>query len=178
MDYSRYGVGGFTLIELLVTLTVAAILLTIGVPNLRAFLTANQISTQTNELLGDLAYARSEAARQGLRVFICGGTGWAGCAAGATPAWAQGWQVIADSDRNGAINVADTVLRIRQPLPTGFTLNLTGGSDVNNLWFRSSGASNAGSGSFRLCFPKQYGYDLALSTTGQVVAQKMTSACP
>ena len=56
---------GFTLIELMVTLTVMAILLSIAAPSFTSLMAANRMSTQTNEFIGALNLARSEAVRRG-----------------------------------------------------------------------------------------------------------------
>jgi type IV fimbrial biogenesis protein FimT len=55
---------GFTLAELMVAIAVAGILVAIGVPSYLDFVERNTISTTSNELLGGLLLARSEAVRQ------------------------------------------------------------------------------------------------------------------
>lgn len=62
---------GFTLIELLVTLVVGAILYGLAVPNMRAFIQNARITTQTNDLVADLNFARSEAVKRGGHVVVC-----------------------------------------------------------------------------------------------------------
>ena len=63
--------AGLTLIELLIVITLMAILMGIGVPSYRYVTTSNRMSTEVNSLLGDLQYARSEAAREGQFVAVC-----------------------------------------------------------------------------------------------------------
>jgi prepilin-type N-terminal cleavage/methylation domain-containing protein len=63
--------GGFTLIELMITLIVAGILLGIGVPSFNSFVKNNRIVSQSNELLADLTFARSEALKRSRDVHIC-----------------------------------------------------------------------------------------------------------
>ncbi len=62
---------GFTLVELIITLVVAAILLTLAAPNLTSFLKRDRLATQANDLLADLALARSEAIKRGAVVVVC-----------------------------------------------------------------------------------------------------------
>ncbi|MDO9635827.1 MAG: prepilin-type N-terminal cleavage/methylation domain-containing protein, partial [Thiobacillus sp.] len=57
--------AGFTLIELMVTLSVLAILLTIGIPSLQMFIQNSRLQSQSASLMGDLNYARAEAVRLG-----------------------------------------------------------------------------------------------------------------
>ncbi|MBT3048888.1 MAG: GspH/FimT family pseudopilin [Candidatus Thiodiazotropha sp.] len=54
---------GYTLLELMVTVAIAGILMTIVVPGFMGLAERNNIATTSNELLGALHYARSEAVR-------------------------------------------------------------------------------------------------------------------
>ena len=56
-------VRGFTLVELLVTVTVLGVLLGVGMPNLFNLIEQNRLTTDANNLVVSLNYARSEAAR-------------------------------------------------------------------------------------------------------------------
>jgi type IV fimbrial biogenesis protein FimT len=126
---------GLTLVELLVTLSIAIVILTIGVPAFTDLLAANMAASYANDLLADIHYARSEAITRGIRVVVCKGTATAvnsGCTSGN---WEDGWKVFEDCnndqhvsstscpDRNGN-GVADneTVMRVHPPLAAGWTL--------------------------------------------------------
>lgn len=73
---------GFTLIELMVTLAVMAIIAGMAFPSLRDFIINSRVTTQTNEFIAALGYARSEAIKRGLDVMVCAdddanlGNGW------------------------------------------------------------------------------------------------------
>lgn len=83
---------GFTLIELMVTISIAAILLAIGVPSFQAIIENNRLATQSNELITAVNLARSEAIKRGVDISITPNTsnyvnGWCvhtggGCNAG------------------------------------------------------------------------------------------------
>ncbi|MGP9768011.1 pilus assembly FimT family protein [Halomonas sp. AOP13-D3-9] len=60
----RGGQAGFTLIELLVTLMIAAIMAMMAVPAFSDFLARQQFSSDVNELISVLSFARSEAIKQ------------------------------------------------------------------------------------------------------------------
>ncbi|MDR7148490.1 type IV fimbrial biogenesis protein FimT [Hydrogenophaga palleronii] len=65
------------MIELMVTLAVAAVLLGIAVPSFRDMLERNRVAAQSNELLGGLQAARSEAIRKNATHRFCNSnTGW------------------------------------------------------------------------------------------------------
>jgi type IV fimbrial biogenesis protein FimT len=59
-----YQKNGFTLIELMTAIVVGGILVAIAIPSYMGFVEKNTITTTSNELLGALLLARSEAVRQ------------------------------------------------------------------------------------------------------------------
>src|SRR3974390_1606006 len=105
--------AGFTLLELMTTLTIAAILLSIGVPSFRYVTTANRASSEINALLGDLQLARAEALREGVYVTVCASTDGATCA-GAT-AWNTGWIVFTDAPPLTTLEPGDRLVKIQRP---------------------------------------------------------------
>ena len=98
---------GFTLIELMVTVVILAVLMAIAIPNFRGVIMSNKLSSQSNELLAALQYARSESIRRNVRVTFCQSANGTSCSTNA--AW-TGWLVFADSNRN---NTADADEAIR-----------------------------------------------------------------
>lgn len=62
---------GFTLVELLITLVVAAILLAWGVPSFQRFMDRTTLTSETNQWVGMINTARSEAITRSQRVSIC-----------------------------------------------------------------------------------------------------------
>ena len=61
---------GFTLLELMVTIAVLAILTTIAIPNFRDLVQNNRVTTQANELVSALTFARTEAVKRGRNVEV------------------------------------------------------------------------------------------------------------
>lgn len=103
---------GFTLIELLVTLSVLAILLTIGAPALQGLIQNSRLVSQTSELVGDLNFARSEAVKRGGAVNICASADGATCSGAAT--WETGWIVFNENSAppNTTVDVGEAILRV------------------------------------------------------------------
>jgi type IV fimbrial biogenesis protein FimT len=62
---------GFTILELMITVAVLAILVGVGNPSFQDMMRRNRLAAQTNQLLGTLAFARSEAVKRGVRVTVC-----------------------------------------------------------------------------------------------------------
>jgi type IV fimbrial biogenesis protein FimT len=106
---SLRGSRGFTLTELMVTLTIFAILLTIGIPSYRSVTTSNRISSEVNGLLGDLQYARAEAIKQGQTVTVCSSSDGASCAA--STSWARGWIVFGDPNASRTVDANEPVYK-------------------------------------------------------------------
>jgi len=104
---------GFTLIELVVTMAVAAILVTVALPNMRAFIQNGRLNTQTNDLIGDLNFARSEAIKRRSNVGICRSTDGV-TFAGAGPL-GDGRVVFVDANNNDVCDASDTSIRFHQP---------------------------------------------------------------
>jgi type IV fimbrial biogenesis protein FimT len=88
---------GFTLIELLTALGVAAILLAVGIPAMRAFLQSDQLLTESNSLAMSLRQARSEAIKSDLAggVTVCPSVDGLTCTGASN--WAQGWIVLSSA---------------------------------------------------------------------------------
>ncbi len=166
---------GFTLIELLITIAVAAILLTVAIPSFRDFLLNSRMTTQTNEFVLALAYAKSEAVKRGITVTVCSRANDAACAGNTT--WDDGWLVFVDNDGGGTINGADLVLQIRAPLEGGNTLRA---GALQRVIFQNNGFQADAQDAFDLCDGRGtvFGRNLIISPQGRVTTQVGAAACP
>jgi type IV fimbrial biogenesis protein FimT len=107
----RHLLSGFTLLELMMTVSIAAILLAIGVPSFKYVTSANRASSEINGLLGDLQFARGEAIKEGQTVTICASTNGTSCS-GST-SWNTGWIVFSDAPPLGTIEGNDAILKVQ-----------------------------------------------------------------
>lgn len=154
---------GLTLVELIVTLVVAAILLTLAAPNLSTFLQRDRLGAQANELLSDLAYARSEAIKRGAVVIVCKSDDPTlanpDCNTNATDPWTKGRVIFVDNVTVNNDPDPGEVLRVRQELDgakgNGNALHGDGnaGGTGNEVRFTQLGMAGPPSGNtqFVLC---------------------------
>lgn len=147
---------GFTLLELMVTLTVAGMVLTIGVPSFVDLVRNNRAATNVNELLTAFAIARSESIKRGANVSVCRSSDGATC----TGAWSEGWIVFRD---NAATDTAapdvGEVLRIWPEMPGDATVTtFANGAAADIGWVRF-----APRGAVRTAGAMPTRYDIALA---------------
>jgi len=96
---------GFTLMEVMITITVLAIVLTVGVPGFQGLIQNSRVAANTNDLISAMNIARSEAGRRGVAVTVCASTDGATCSGGAT--WDEGWIVFATDEPGNLLRVWD-----------------------------------------------------------------------
>ncbi|MFQ5660927.1 MAG: GspH/FimT family pseudopilin [Gammaproteobacteria bacterium] len=114
--------SGFTLIELMVAVTVAGIVLAVGMPSFAYLLKNNRISTQANAVIASLNQARNETINRGVWVRvepIVAGTDWS-----------AGWQLRIDGSNpsdNDFNDAADVVIRSFEAVKSS-TLTSTAGT--------------------------------------------------
>ena len=137
---------GFTLIELLITLTVAGILLTVAAPSMWNFLAGNRLTSQVNDLVSDMSFARSEAIKRNGTVVICKSTNPTAatptCDQTAADPWQTGRLIFFDNE-DSAAGIAlnnkylaadgDVLLRVSEPLDGNATLKPNSSSVSPNL---------------------------------------------
>jgi len=145
---------GLSLIELLITISIAVILLTVGVPSFIDMIASNTATSYANDLLGDINYARSEAITRGVRVTVCHSNDSATCSG----TWSNGWIVFANMDTAGTqdavdVNhaVKDEILRVHVAVNTASGWALNANTNFTNfVAFLPDGRSNQ-KGTFVFC---------------------------
>lgn len=121
---------GFTLVELFIAVAVAAVLLAVATPSFTRLMAKSGATQTSNDLLGDLATARTQAASRQQTV----------CLAPIAGDWLKGWDVKADSNGDGTCN---ELIRQHGPLDDRFTVAATrGGTAVGTIDYRADGSIN------------------------------------
>ncbi len=125
MDRQRQ--TGFTLYELMITLTVVAITLSFGIPNLRNFTLNSRMTSTANDLHAAFQMARSEAAHAKTNVTICASADPMG-AANCGGTWNQGYVVFIDDNANLVREAGEAVLRAHPPTESSVLLRVANGA--------------------------------------------------
>jgi type IV fimbrial biogenesis protein FimT len=104
--------GGFTLPELMVVLAVAAILMSVALPNLRQLLLAQRLKAAASDLYGAIGLARAQALERGVRVMLAPRD-----TAGSD--WTRGWTVFVDRDGDRRPGAGDEIISTHGALAEG-----------------------------------------------------------
>jgi len=118
---------GFTLYELMITLTVVAIILSFGIPNLRDFTLNSRMTSAANDLHAAFLMARSEAAHAKTNVTICASADPMGVAT-CDGTWDQGYVVFIDDNANQARDAGEAILRSHPAADNGVLLRVANGA--------------------------------------------------
>ncbi len=127
---------GFTLVELLSTLSVIAIIVTIGVPSFQSIMQNNRMTTDLNLLVTDLNLSRMEAIKRGDDVTICKRNNQ-GTDCEKSGDWNKGWIVFSDPNRNASVETGEEIIHVKSELDSGIALI----SSKNRITFTSQGFS-------------------------------------
>lgn len=71
--------GGFSLIEVMVVIAILSTILAVAGPNFIEWVRNTRISSQANDIVADMLYARSEAAARGKQAIFCPSTDSSAC---------------------------------------------------------------------------------------------------
>lgn len=166
---------GFSLLELFIAVAVLAILTAAAMPSVIELGRRMTITEHTNDLVGALTAAKSEAAKRG----SVAGVGLVG----GSNNWSSGWQVYVDSDNDGQLTGTDTILGSYAALDDNYTVKtkVTNGASDALVLFSAQGslATPATQVDINVCRPDGQTAQSAwihVSASGEIISQRNTSS--
>lgn len=114
LPVGRSRMAGFTLLELMLVITVAAVILGLGIPNLTQFIRNNRMTGAANDMLVALHTARTEAVKRRAFVTFC----FSADPTAATPTCSnagRGWVVFVDDADPAATSADDANFVVNDP---------------------------------------------------------------
>lgn len=170
--------NGFTTVELMIVVVIMGILAALAAPSFLGLLTTTRLTSDANDMVADILFARSEAATRGRWVVVCPSTDGATCS-GATADWAKGRLVFLDTNRDGSRALSETLLKARDKLSGDLTLSVSSFTNLVAITFNPYGGlvPLGSSGTFKLCSPSAAtGRQIRVDVSGRPAATKV--ACP
>lgn len=115
--------SGFTLIELMLVLAIMSIIISVGVPGMRTYLSNSAADSLSNAILIDIMYARNHAITNATTVkMIPIGTANTGVSTFLPDTegvnWGQGWTIFEDTDNDNNVDNTELVIRTQASLGT------------------------------------------------------------
>jgi type IV fimbrial biogenesis protein FimT len=160
---------GFTLLELMTAVTVAAVLLAVGVPSLRDLTIRQRITGAAQDLHIDLTLARNEAVTRATNVTVCPSTDLVTCT---NDGWVNGRLIFIDANADGVVDVGELVVKQTPALATG----LTAGPAAGFVTFNSLGQTAALT--IGICQTGYVGRNIDIKTTGHASVVTPAVTCP
>ena len=160
---------GFTLLELMTALAVAAVLIAVGVPQLRDLTIQQRITGAAQDLHVDLALARNEAVTRATNVTVCPSTDLATCT---NDGWGNGRLTFIDANANGVVDAGELVVKQSAPLATGLTAIPAAGF----VTFNSRGQTAALT--IGICDSGYVGRNIDIKSTGHASVVTPAVTCP
>lgn len=165
MDKRSWSARGYTLVEMMVSISIAAILLAIAVPSYHGSRLNSQLRAASNDLIGSINLARSEAIKRGGTVTLCASSDGETC--GGT--WRQGWVIRAGAD----------VIHTAGAVPDGFRITESAGNVT--VLFQSTGVDTTAA-TFTVCrrspTPGAHERVISMDATGRAfVRRTSTGSC-
>ena len=138
---------GFTLLELMLVITLAAIILGLGVPSYRQFTLNNRMTGAANDLLSATHLARTEAIKRHAPVIMCLSADPTAAAPVCNGNGSQGWVVFVDAstpaapttDNNGLVDGNEPVLVRHGAISPAIAVRSFPASNGNYIAYNAAG---------------------------------------
>ena len=159
----------------MVAVAIIAIGLGIAAPSVRNLTLNAAMSAQANELLADLALARTEAIKRNARVALCSSSTGLACTGGtaqrAAP-WEVGRIVFVDTNQNGLRDADEEILRVAAEAPVGNTVVAAGDAaagGARTVHYRPSGVMPIAGANVRFTLCDERAGTTAATASGRTI---------
>lgn len=170
------GQAGFTVLEALIAVSIAAILLVLGVPALQDYALRQRMSAALNALHTQMELARRDAIHFNASVVICPGDNTLGCAN--SNDWSAGWIVFTDLNGDRQYQPgADSLQRAEQGLEQ---IHVYGNAARSRVRFQPNGSAPGSNSSITFCDIRgpAHARKLVISNTGRIRRDQAPEADP
>jgi len=161
---------GFTLMEILTAMAVALVALCIGLPSFSQMLDRHRQLAATNEILAQLALARSWAISRGEPVALCPSTDQQQCESRVE--WSGNWIIYADPDGNRQPNRSSDILTT-SVAPGSPKLRVLSSSGRPQMRYLADGRGAGSNLTLRLCNSATVVAEVVVSATGRPRAARL-----
>jgi type IV fimbrial biogenesis protein FimT len=132
---------GFTLLELMLTITVAAIILGLGIPNMVQFIRNSRLTSAANDLLVSIHVARTEAVKRRLPTRVCFSADPTATLPACNGNGTQGWVSWVDTNNDGDADTGEAIIGRHGALPSTLTLKTKPSGNAGYVAYRANGFS-------------------------------------
>ncbi len=167
---------GVTLVELIIAITVLSVVLTIGLPSMTTYVQDNRILAESNRIIANLNFARSEASSRATSITMSRKSG-------ANNDWSEGWTMYTDADAGGNsvfVGGVDFLLRDVEAAPAMITVN-SNNSGTSWISYQPSGMLNEGGNTvvIAICDDRgeAEGRDITINLAGRVSVDTPSADC-
>jgi type IV fimbrial biogenesis protein FimT len=175
--------SGFTLIELMLTISIAAVLMAVGIPAMQDVIINNRIVTEANELVTHISLARSEAIKRNRAIVICisaDPNAVSPACGGTSQDWSSGWITFVDDNGNNAHNAGELILRVGNALSGNTTIKAdTEGATF--IGFNGDGSRNRNLLNLRIAIcagsDEASGRELVIDSLGRSTMNRPPASC-
>ena len=157
---------GYSAIEIMLCLVITTLLLCSALPQFKQLRQRTQEVQWTNQLLGHIHYARSQAVFSKEHVSLC--TGLVSC--NPLPNWHDQLLTFIDRNGNGRLEAGDQLIRTLA-LPADAHWKWSAPLNKTHLTYQADGTTRALNGTLTLCYQSQPLQQIKISLSGRARTQ-------
>lgn len=153
----RKATAGFTLLEMMLVITIAGLLLGLGIPAMGDYFRNSRITAAANDVMAALHFTRSEAVKRRQPVTLCTSANALLANNNANPAascavspFLTGWIAFVDTNANGVRNAGELILLNHGPMNAQITARASA-SPFRITYLMNGFAQNAALAQLVLC---------------------------